>query len=41
MRLEGLLNNRRYNTREIISFLDELEARTRVLIESLNDQLDE
>jgi hypothetical protein len=41
MRLEGLLNNRRYNTREIISFLDELEARTRVLIEILNDQLDE
>ena len=41
MRLEGLLNNRRYNLREIISFLDELETRTRVLIERLNDQLDE
>jgi hypothetical protein len=38
LRLEGLLNNRHYNLRDMISTIDELEIRTQQLIERLKDQ---
>ncbi len=39
MRFEGLLDNRRWNTREAIERIDDLETETRALIERLESQL--
>ena len=41
MRFEGLLDNRRWNTREAIERIETLEAETIALIERLKSQLDE
>lgn len=38
LRFEGMLNNRRYNVRELLAEIETLEEKTKQLIERLNDQ---